>query len=323
MDREVKQRLKWVELYREVGDAGLVCRRCGISRPTLRKWVWRYERGGHAGLEAHSRRPLQSPARKVHWPEEQLILSLRQSRKLGARRLQSELVRLHGLSLSLATIHKVLFRNEVKPLKRIKRKFRYRRYACALPGDRIQMDTCKIAPGRHQYTAIDDCTRYRVLGLYGRRTAGNTLLFLDKLLDEMPFPIQRLQTDRGREFFAYSVQQRLMDWGIKFRPIRAGSPHLNGKVERSQKTDFDEFYASVDVNSEDLEAQLQAWQHYYNWERLHGALDGKTPMDRYLELIHETPLWEDVDAMYDPTRERFQEQHYRVDLAIRELNRSL
>jgi hypothetical protein len=29
-------RLGWVRLYEQVGHAGLVCRRCGISRPTLR-----------------------------------------------------------------------------------------------------------------------------------------------------------------------------------------------------------------------------------------------------------------------------------------------
>src|SRR5271157_3841863 len=31
-----KTRLVWLKLYEETGDAGLVCRRCGISRPTLR-----------------------------------------------------------------------------------------------------------------------------------------------------------------------------------------------------------------------------------------------------------------------------------------------
>ena len=30
------------------------------------------------------------------------------------------------------------------------------------------MDTCKIAPGIYQYTAIDDCSRYKVLGVYSR-----------------------------------------------------------------------------------------------------------------------------------------------------------
>ncbi len=52
-------------------------------------------------------------------------------------------------------------------------------------------------------------TRYRVLRLYSRRTAANTLDFIDCVIEEMPFPIQRLQIDRGREFFAVKVQEKL------------------------------------------------------------------------------------------------------------------
>jgi transposase InsO family protein len=107
------------------------------------------------------------------------------------------------------------------------------------------MDTCKIAPGAYQYTAIDDCTRVRVLAIYPRRTAANSLLFLERVIEEMPFPVQAIQTDRGREFFAYCFQEQLMEYGIKFRPIRPASPHLNGKVERSQRTDLDEFYPTA------------------------------------------------------------------------------
>lgn len=77
---------------------------------------------------------------------------------------------------------------------------------------------------------------YRVLRLFSRRTASNTLDFLDCVTEEMPFPIQRLQTDRGLEFFAVKVQERLRELGIKFRPNKPGSPYLNGKVERSQKS---------------------------------------------------------------------------------------
>lgn len=39
-----------------------------------------------------------------------------------------------------------------------------------------------------------------------------------------------------------------MIYGIKFRPNKPGSPHLNGKVERSQKTDKSEFYPTIDVS---------------------------------------------------------------------------
>lgn len=50
MNREIRQRLKWIKLYEETKNAGLVCRRCGISRPTLRKWLSRYK---EQGLEAY------------------------------------------------------------------------------------------------------------------------------------------------------------------------------------------------------------------------------------------------------------------------------
>jgi transposase-like protein len=144
--------------------------------------------------------------------DEELILHLRR-RGLGAQRVQNELRRLHESSLSLATLHRVLRRNEVKPLKRLRRKKRYRRYSRPIPGDRVQMDTCKIAPGLYQYTALDDCTRYRVLGLYPRRNGASTLAFLERVLEEMPFSIQRIRTDRGREFFAIKAQQRLIAYG--------------------------------------------------------------------------------------------------------------
>jgi hypothetical protein len=35
------------------------------------------------------------------------------------------------------------------------------------------------------------------------------VITLNQVLDEMPFSIQRIQTDRGTEFFAEAVQRRL------------------------------------------------------------------------------------------------------------------
>ena len=319
MDREIKARLSWVELFNELGNAGVVCRRCGISRPTLRKWVKRYEEEGIEGLKGKSKRPKHSPHKKVSDQHEGWILELRKSRKLGARRIQTELQRLHECSLSLATIHKVLSRNNVKPLKRRRRKNAVNRYQRPIPGDRVQLDTCKIGPGLYQYTAIDDCTRYRVLGLYKRRTAANTIRFIEKLIEEMPFSIQRIQTDRGGEFFAMKVQEQLMTYSIKFRPVRPGSPHLNGKVERSQRTDLDEFYPTVDLDTTDLQDRLQEWQHYYNWHRPHGSLNGMTPIEKYFEVSGQTPYWDEVESKYDQSKERFQERNYQLDLKLREL----
>jgi transposase InsO family protein len=56
-----------------------------------------------------------------------------------------------------------------------------------------------------------------------------------------------------------------LQWGIKFRPNRPGAPHLNGKVERVQKTMLIEFYATANLDDPQLSLRLAEWQHFYNW----------------------------------------------------------
>lgn len=318
-----KARLGWIRLYEQTGNAALVCRRCGISAPTLRKWVRRYQAEGLAGLDDRSRRPRTSPQRRVFAEQEQLILELRRTRQLGIKRLRNELIRLHSLKLALGTIHAVLVRHGENRLRRprLQRKGT-RRYSRPVPGERVQMDVCKIAKGLYQYTAVDDCTRYRVLGLAADKTAASTLRFLDQLLAAMPFPIQRIQTDRGAEFFAYEVQERLMRERIRFRPIRPRSPHLNGKVERSQRTDLEEFWPTVDLSHPDIDGQLAAWTRFYNHERPHDALQGQTPAQRLADLYHRIPNATDVAAAYDGSREDFRSRHYLFDRAVQELKAS-
>jgi transposase-like protein len=100
----------WIGLYETIGNAGIVCR-CGISRPTLRKWWQRYRSDGVAGLKTRSSRPHCSPGRRVFQQDEALILEPRSGRRLGIKRLRNELIREHALKLALDTIHKVLIRH--------------------------------------------------------------------------------------------------------------------------------------------------------------------------------------------------------------------
>jgi IS30 family transposase len=143
---------------------------------------------------------------------------------LGSRRIQSELLRLYNFSLSTSTIHKVLKQLGQKPLQASRRLRKgKKRYQKEVPGEQVQMDVCKIAPLLYtelaltrdtratqflHYTAIDDCTRVKVVALYPNQKALSTLAFLEQVIETFPFPIQRLQTDRGEEFMAHAVQQR-------------------------------------------------------------------------------------------------------------------
>jgi len=301
MNREIKQRLNWITLYQQYQDAGLVCRKCGISRPTLRKWIHRYHEQGENGLESKSKKPNNHPNKRVFPVQEEWIIDLRKKRKLGARRIQHELERLHNFHLSLATIQKVLQKHKCKRLVRKHRK-KDKRYQKSTPGECVQVDTIKIRANLYQYTAIDDCTRFILIMLFPARNAENTVEFLEMVKDGMPFPVQRIQTDRGTEFTSYLVREALQDWKIKWRPNRPRSPHLNGKVERVQKTILDEFYETVDLRSSDLQFQLTEWEYYYNHERIHGAL-GVSPMKKIIQCQASIPSQEEVALMYDEVKE--------------------
>lgn len=46
-------------------------------------------------------------------------------------------------------------------------------------------------------------------------------------------------------------------------------------------------------------------------------------MEVFFELSNKTPLWDDIEARYDPSKERIQEANYSHDLQLRKLKRCL
>jgi transposase InsO family protein len=80
------------------------------------------------------------------------------------------------------------------------------------------------------------------------------------MLHKLPFSIQGIQSNRSVEFFGLEFQKAIRDNSIKFRPIRPRSPHLNCKVEWSQKTDKINFYLAFDFTDPVLAVRLEEWQ---------------------------------------------------------------
>ena len=123
--------------------------------------------------------------------------------------------------------------------------------------------------------------------------------------------MQRVQTDRGGEFFASEVQNRLRDRRIKFRPNRPRAPHLNGEVERVQRTALEEFWPTVALEAPELPGRLEGWLRFYNQQRPHTALGGRTPAERIKDLAEVIPSPEAVRAAYDPAKEIIRAQNSR------------
>jgi transposase InsO family protein len=135
----------------------------------------------------------------------------------------------------------------------------------------------------YQYTAIDDCTRIRVLRIYERDNQKSAIQFLDYVLEKLPFNVEVIQTDNGSEFKG-SFHWHVIDRDIGHAYIKPATPRLNGKVERSHRIDAEEFYRMLDgVVIDDanvVNQKLQEREDFYNFHRPHGGLDGQTPYER-------------------------------------------
>ncbi len=269
------------------------CRYFGISRKTFYKWLSRYEAHGEVSLCDRPRRPKKCPHET---PKETVskILYLRQNYHFGPARIVSYLHRYHQIRIASSSVHRILKRHGLSRLptsqKHRTHKKRWKRYEKRQPGHRLQVDVkfLERVPGTrkrlYQFTAVDDCTRIRVLKIFDACNQKTAIQFIDEVIHRLPFRIQVIQTDNGAEFQS-RFHWHLQDQDICHVYIKPRTPRLNGKVERSHRIDEQEFYQLLDKDgvSDDIHlfnTKLREWEKYYNYHRPHGGLDGQTPYER-------------------------------------------
>jgi len=253
-----------------------------------------YEEYGEDGLKL--RKPIaKDHPRRIPEATVQKVLELRKTYHLGPQRMVWYMDRYHDTRISFGSVYPILVRNGVNRLpKQIgRRAIHTRRYAKSVPGHHVQMDVkvLSLTSGegkpirRYQYTAIDDATRIRALQVYQRHSQANAIRFFDYMLERFPFRIHTVRTDRGHEWQAL-FHWHVEDKGIRHVYIKPRSPQPNGKVERSHKTDQEEFYQLLTFTDDvDLSEKLAAWESFYNVNRPHGAHMGQTPYEALRDLI--------------------------------------
>jgi transposase InsO family protein len=293
ISRSAARRLAIIHHAQEVtGNVARTCRYYGISRQCYYIWLRRYEELGPAGLRDRSKRPHVCP---FETREEVIgkIVYLRQNYHFGPYKIAMYLKRYHEVQVSLSGVWRILKRLDMSRLpasQRYKRhRDRWKRYEKPQPGHQVQVDVKFIAPlagvrkRYYQFTAIDDCTRLRVLRIYDRLNQKTAIQFIDYVLEKLPFRVDAVQTDNGSEFQS-AFHWHLHDLGVEHVYIRPATPRLNGKVERSHRIDAEEFYrmlAGVVIDDAELfNERLQEWERFYNFDRPHGALGGQTPYER-------------------------------------------
>ena len=230
---------------------------------------------GVVGLEPESRRRRRVRQAQTALPVVQRIQALREQYPRWGRERLRVLLEREGIHLSSKSIDRVIARLEARGVLREPlrpgnaarwHQERLRRppgLAVDHPGALVQMDTKQVAagPGKvvYQFGAVDCFSWKRVVAKF-------------------PFAVEAVQSDGGAEF--------LKDFGSKVEELklthyfnRPNYPQGNGCIERSLRTDDEEFYQVEELPADlgGLEAALVAWNQIYEQVRSHQALGYRTP----------------------------------------------
>lgn len=152
----------------------------------------------------------------------------------------------------------------------------------------LQMDTKHVTPELsglpftvYEYAAIDIYSRYKLAVILPDISSESARMALEYFLKWFPFKVIYIQTDNGLEFqseFDTFCKRKILDHYF----IHKNSPNENAVIERSFKTDQDEFYFWLEKAPQhigELNDWLQKFITDYNTWRPHQALDYKTPME--------------------------------------------
>lgn len=295
LDRSISRRYRWkvqgrlaVLEYAAAHGIRAAAARFGLDRKTVRAWRRRLREAGDTGLI-----PRYPKRRRRRIPDSvvELIAHARREFGWGACRTRLWLLRVHQVKVAPGTISRICDDLGLPRPQRPKRRRRARQlklFEKATPGESVQIDVKFVQVGgtrAYQYTALDDCTRLRVLRLYRQLHVRSTLDFVAEVTRTFPFPVRKIQTDHGAEFpftFVLALERR----GIRHRYIRPRCPEQNGKVERSHRIDHEEFWSRQGLETFEAAAMaLRTWERVYNEERFSMALHGRTPAEKLAAML--------------------------------------
>lgn len=274
----------------------------GISRWTVSRWLRKCQSLSQGkityvfqGVDRTSTRP-HTTHTKLSSSAKVEIVKLREKKHVGARKLAYKL----GFGISSRTIHRFL-----KKKGFIAKQVQYRRPLfqngkAMRPSNTkdlgfLQMDTKHVTPELsglpftvYEYGAIDIASRYKLAVLLPDISDGSASLALQYFLKWFPFKTSYVQTDNGLEF-QRSFQELCNKKNIDHYFIHKNSPNENAVIERSFRTDQDEFYYWLEKTPEhigELNSWLRNFINEYNTWRPHQALNYKTPeeMVRMLQM---------------------------------------
>ncbi len=288
------------------GSVRVTARHYGYSPDTISRWTRAYADAGLAGLESKSRRPKRVRQPQTPLPVVQRIQALREEYPRWGREKLRVLLAQEGVTLSAKSIDRVIHRLKARgalreatqprraPHTQVPRQRRPKELVVDRPGVLVQVDSKQVSLGHgtvvYEFGAVDCFTRKRVVALAPRLTSAQGAAFLRTAVAQFPFPVRAIQSDGGSEFLK-DFQAASAELRITHYFNRPRYPQGNGRIERSFRTDEEEFYQVVDLPTDigGLEQALIAWNHTYETVHPHQALGYQTPDQFYRRWLATHP----------------------------------
>ena len=277
--------------------------RCRLSEGCIRKWLSLYRNHGKEGLKPKSRRDI-GASRVLSQAEAALLLNhLENNPELTAtavlKRLQDAgKIRSNPSTSSLSRLVRSAGLDRRRRLRK-KETERSLKFDFFAPLECVQADcmySVKIpdtkARLRHAIllTFIDDATR-RVL--YANFSFTESSLAFEagiKHILQAHGQIGRLYVDNGRCFVSTQTQRILDSLGLILIHSRVGKPAGRGKQERFYRTAREQFFRPLDTKDlngiGELDRLFHSWLESEYHRSPHRGLNGKTPLEAWIEKAH-------------------------------------
>jgi len=258
-----------------------------VSRQTVSKWLAAYRVEGEVGLVPKKSGPKNGETwNRTSNEIEDIVIRLAKEHPFKGPDWIADHI---PIKLNQSTVYRILKRRKIRYYEGYRHKRRKKKAYCLdRPGRELQVDVSfpfGYARKLAVYSAIDDCSRFVFAKVMPNHSNDSTVIFLKELIQKIPFSIEVIRTDQGKEF-GKKVDSFLKDNKIMHKKNPAYTPQHNGKVERYHRTfkENEACYWSFHASFDELNYRLQLWLNYYNFHKKHTGLgmDKLTPVQKII-----------------------------------------
>ena len=276
-----KVRMQAVRMLKQGYSTRQVARHFGYSYSSVSRWAKRYREeylSLNTYLQTRSSRPHHHP-REL---SQDIIEAIREERLKYNRcaEVVFEDLKEKGVKVSLSSVKRTLKREGL-----IKQKSPWKRYRpyvprplVLYPGALVQLDTIHFVRDDNTryyvYTVIDLYSRFAYAHYTERFSQINSLEFVLRAQAQAGFRFKTVQTDNGPEFGRW-FSDELRYKGTSLRHSRVRKPNDNAHIERFNRT-IQEECEKLWIEK-GIEARIQSYLKYYNYERRHLGIGLQTP----------------------------------------------